>query len=68
MLRKRIPRVGAALVAVSALALLVVASGSPATRAGAPTNAGQAAASTLIVWADSVQTPAIKQSGAAWGA
>ena len=68
MLSKRISRVGVAMVAVIALALLVVASGSSATRAGTPTAASKTAATTIIVWADSVQTPAIKQSGQAWGA
>ena len=67
MLKKRIARVGTALVAVSALALLVVASGSPATRAGAPTNAGRAAAGNLVIWVDSVQKPSIEKSAAAWG-
>ncbi len=67
MLRKRIPRVGTALVAVSALALLVVASGSPATRAGAPTAANRAAADKLVIWVDVVQKPSIEKSAAAWG-
>ncbi len=67
MLSKRIARVGTALVAVSAVALLIVASGSPATRAGVPTAAGSTAATSLVIWVDSPQKPAIQQSAAAWG-
>jgi maltose-binding protein MalE len=68
MLRKRTSRACTALVAAATGALLVVASGTSATRAGAPTTAHKTAATTIIVWADSVQKPAIEAAGAAWGA